>query len=51
MSVYTIDIKPEDIKQIQLNELLLWWIRTKHPDEVEKIEKYIQEQHDQSQDD
>lgn len=41
---YTINIDSEDIIQSHIHDMLIWWMKTKQPDETAKIEQYIREQ-------
>jgi len=44
MSKQVVNYEEQDIINYYTNELMLWWMETKHPDEVEKIKKYVEQE-------
>lgn len=44
MSKQIINYDEQDIINCHVNNLLIWWMQTKHPDEVEKIKEYVEQE-------
>jgi endonuclease III-like uncharacterized protein len=44
MSRQTVNYDEQDIIDHYTNRLIHWWMETKHPDEVEKIKKYVEKE-------
>ena len=44
MSKQIVNYEEQNIINYYTNELMIWWMETKHPNEVEKIKKYVEQE-------